>query len=271
MGIRTGLIAGEGALPIEIACRLSERGDPPVIFSFRAETGDLEKVASELVSIRKPALGEIMEELKGRGIDAVILAGMVSKSLMYRQDLMDVTLRSVLSSLAKRDDHSLLGAIVGFFEANGVRVLPYREIIPGSMAPEGLIAGRVPLPEEEEDIAYGAFIASSLVPLSFGQTVVVKGRSVVAVEAMEGTDAAIRRAGNISGGGVVVKMMRPDQDERYDIPVVGTDTLETMHKAGMGCLAVEAGRTVILDRDLFMERAKEWGISVTGIDPVPSS
>lgn len=271
MNRNTGLLAGEGGLPIEIASRLSEKGCPPVAFAFRDETCDLEKVASEVVRISKPALGELMEEMKKRGIDAVILAGLVSKTLMYRQDLIDGALRSVLSSLPKRDDHSLLGAIVGFFEANGVRVLPYREIIPELMAPEGVIAGRAPLPGEVEDIAYGAAIASALVPLSFGQTVVVKGRSVVAVEAMEGTDATIRRAGKISEGGVVVKVMRPDQDERFDMPVVGTDTLASMHEAGIECLAVEAGRTVILGGGAFRERAEKWSISVTGIVPAPSS
>ncbi len=270
MNSKTGLLAGEGALPIEIASRLSERGDSLVAFAFREETFDLEKVVREVVRVRKPALGEILEEMKSRGIEAVILAGMVSKTLMYRQDLMDVPLRSVISSLPKRDDHSLLGSIVGFFEAHGVRVLPYREIIPELMAPEGVIAGRAPLPEEIDDIVYGAGIACAIAPLSFGQTVVVRGRSVVAVEAMEGTDATIRRAGKISEGGVVVKVMRPDQDERFDMPVVGTGTLETMHKAGIGCLAVDAGRTVILGGGIFMERAKEWNIAVTGIVPVPS-
>jgi hypothetical protein len=266
-----GLFAGDGELPVEIARRLSGEGNPAVAFSFREDTKPLRKWTSEVIKVDRPAIGKIVKDLEARGIRDLILAGLVPKKLIYRADLMDDDLRNMISILGSRDDHAILDAVVSFFGSRGIRVLPYREIVPDMLAREGAIAGRPLRPEEEDDIRYGLRIAASLVPMSFGQTVVVKSRSVVSVEAMEGTDAAIERAGAISRGGVVVKMMRPDQDERFDIPVIGPGTLETMHEAGIVCLAVEAGRTIVLGGELFRERAEEWEIAVTGVIPAPSS
>ena len=261
----TALVAGEGSLPLEIARRLAEKGNPPFVYALSGNNAGIGEYASGLERLERPELGKLADRLADRGSVSVILAGRVPKSLMFRPELMDDAMKSLLSALPVKDDHSLLGAIVAYFESRGIKVLPYREILPEIMAPEGHIAGRVVTQPENNDIAYGIRIASAVVPLSFGQTVVVKNGSVVAVEAMEGTDGAIERAGSISGGGVVVKMMRPDQDERYDLPTVGTGTLETMRNAGMTCLAVEAGRTVILGGELFAKCAGSWNISVTGV------
>lgn len=266
-----GLIAGEGDLPLGIARNLSQKGFPPVVYSFVDCCDGIREFSSGFVRIGSPSLGELSDDVMRRGIDSILLAGRVRKSLMFRPDLMDVVLRDLVAALPVRDDHSLLGAIVAFFESMGIKVLSYREIIPELLAPTGTMAGRDPSAAEMEDVVYGIRIASAIVPLSFGQSVVVRGKSVVAVEAMEGTDAAIERAGRISRGGVVVKMMRTDQDERYDLPTVGTGTLKHMHDAGMTCLAVEAGRTIVLGADLFKESARSWDIAVTGIDPGLSS
>lgn len=271
MGKIIGLIAGEGDLPLGIVRNLSQKGFPPVVYSFVDCSAGISEFSSGFVRIGRLSLGELSDDVTRRGIDSIFLAGRVPKSLMFRPDLMDDVLRALVAALPVRDDHSLLGAIVAFFESRGITVLSYREIIPELLAPRGTIAGRDPSFAEMEDVIYGSRIASAIVPLSFGQSVVVRGRSVVAVEAMEGTDAAIERAGKISGGGVVVKMMRPDQDERYDLPTVGAGTLKHMHAAGMTCLAVEAGKTIVLGTDLFKESARSWNIAVTGIDPGLSS
>ncbi|MDT8284581.1 MAG: UDP-2,3-diacylglucosamine diphosphatase LpxI [Thermovirgaceae bacterium] len=267
----TALVAGGGILPLEIARRLAEKGLPPVIYSFSENNVGIREFASDLVLMKGPRLGELVDDASARGIDSMILAGVVPKELMFHPDLMDDTLRNLIAALPVRDDHALLGAIVELFESRGIQVLPYGKMIPELIAPAGRIAGRDPSGSENDDILYGSRIASAVVPLSFGQTVVVRGRSVVAVEAMEGTDAAIERAGRISRGGVVVKMMRPDQDERFDLPTVGTGTLRVMRDAGLTCLAVEAGRTIVLGDDLFRESAGSWDIAVTGISPIPSS
>lgn len=267
MTTTTGLVAGDGALPLEIAKELHRRGKPPVVFALSENCGSIEEFASDVIRIAEPRLDLLLAEAATRKVDSMILAGRVPKNLMFRPELMDESLRSLLAALPVRDDHSLLGAIVAFLESKGITVLSYKAIAPELMASAGNIAGREPTAAELEDISYGSRIASSIVPLSFGQTVIVRGRSVVAVEAMEGTDAAIERAGNIAGGGVVVKLMRPDQDERYDLPTVGTETLKCMQDAGLGCLAVEAGRTIILGGDFFRESARSWEIAVTGIIP----
>ncbi|MDO9508515.1 MAG: UDP-2,3-diacylglucosamine diphosphatase LpxI [Thermovirgaceae bacterium] len=271
MNRQIGLVAGDGALPLEIARRLAQRGAPPVIYALSGNNAGIGEFASGFVRLKDPRLGELADDAAERNIGSILLAGRVPKSLMFRPDLMDDVLKNLIAELPVRDDHSLLGAIVAFLESRGIRVLSYKDIIPELMAPLGHIAGRTPSLEENGDILYGARIASAVVPLSFGQTVVVHGRSVVAVEAMEGTDAAIERAGKISGGGVVIKMMRPDQDERFDLPTVGTETLKSMHDAGLTCLAVESGRTIVLGSDLFKESARSWDIAVTGITPDLSS
>lgn len=265
MGSRTGLLAGEGSLPLEIARSLAKKGNPPFVYALSGNNAGIGEFSSGILRIERPGLEELADDAAGRGIGSIIMAGRVPKSLIYRPDLMDESLKKLLASMAVRDDHSILGAIVSFFESRGLEVVSYRDIVPDLLATSGSIAGRTPTAGELEDISYGVDIASAVVPLSFGQTVVVKGKSVVAVEAMEGTDAAIERAGKISGGGVVVKLMRPDQDDRYDLPAVGTGTLESMRNAGMTSLAVEAGRTVILDGDIFRKNAVSWDISVTGI------
>ena len=265
---KIGLFAGDGELPVEIARRLSGEGNPPVAFSFREDTASLEECTSEVIKVGWLEIGKIVKDLETRGISGLMLAGLVPKKLIYRADLMDDDLRNIISTLSSRDDHAVLGAVVSFFESRGIRVLPYREIVPEMLAREGIIAGRRPLPEEEDDILYGLRIASFLVPMSFGQTVVIKGRSVVSVEAMEGTDAAIERAGAISRGGVVVKMMRPDQDDRFDMPAVGPDTLTAMADNGLTAVALEANRTIIHDKKKFLSLAADLSISVEGLLPL---
>jgi DUF1009 family protein len=161
--------------------------------------------------------------------------------------------------------------VVSYIEGAGIRVVPYADIIQDLLASEGQIAGREPTEREWDDLCYGRDLAGRVLHLSFGQTVVVCHRSVVAVEAMEGTDAALLRAGGLCKGGVVVKMMRIDQDMRYDLPTVGTKTLVTMARAGLKCLAVEADRTVILTPEHVRRVAADMGIAVVGVRHCPSS
>ena len=160
-----------------------------------------------------------------------------------------------------------LGPHVEAFEREGIAVLPYWQILPEFLAPEGRLGSRAPTEAELQDVRYGSEVLSVTLPCSFGQAIVVADRAVVAVEAMEGTDAMIGRCGALSGRGVVVKMMRSDQDLRYDLPTVGPDTIEGMRRAGLTCLAVEAGRTLILDPDRALSMAGRYGIAVQGIAP----
>lgn len=261
------ILAGEGLLPVAILQALSSRGIPTKVIALGEADSRLETLAEQVVSVREISVSGILGLIRGIGCRRLVLAGSVPKRLIYGDGRLDQGTREWLSSLPSLDDHALLGSIVGLFEGAGIEVVPYRDLIPESMAPEGLIAGRTPSEGEWKDIRYGVGIARELVRLSFGQALAVKSCSVLAVEAMEGTDEMIRRAGSIGPGGVVVKMMRADQDERFDLPTVGPHTLECMARSGLACLAVEAGRTVILDREKFGLLADVHGLSVTGFVP----
>jgi len=274
------LIAGEGALPRLVAEHASRSGVQLIVYclddpSPYAGLDGVDAVplpsysGSEPDQSRGLDLSATIHDMLRRGARSVTLAGTVPKRMMYGSRL-DPSLRALLAK-GSNDDHSMLGRIVAAFESAGLRVLPYTSYLADNLAPEGHVAGRELSEKEAADIEYGRNVLSVTLPLSFGQSVVVAGGAVVAVEAMEGTDAMIRRAGKLLGGrsakaeGVVVKMMRFDQDERYDVPVVGASTLETMRSAGLSCLAVEAGRTLLLHPETFTERAEKWGIAVVGI------
>ena len=260
------LVAGEGLLPEEIAARLSGVGERPVIYALREDCEALSEYAEAIVPVFKTELAASLKDMAFRGIKKVMFAGFVPKTLMYRPEMLDDMARNLVDGLENRDDHSLLGSIVSVFEKFGFEVTGYMDILSDLLAPMGFIAGRSPDSKELDDVAYGVDIARVTVPLSFGQSIVVNRRSVVAVEAMEGTNSTILRSGGLCRRGVLVKMLKPGQDTRFDIPVVGPHTLNLMKRAGLTCLAVHGGRTLIMSGDEFAAVAREHGIAVTGTD-----
>lgn len=264
---KVAIIAGEGALPVELARRLAERGARPLVLSLREGAEALAPFADAVVPLRAPSLDEGARAMEAWGAEAVTMAGHVPKRLIYRPSaLLDPLTRSVLARCLK-DDHSLLGAVVEALEARGLRVVPYHQIVPELLAAEGTLGSRAPGPGERADVERGRDVLRVTLPCSFGQAVVVAGGAVVAVEAMEGTDAMIARAGELAGRGVVVKMMRTDQDPRYDLPTVGPATIEGMARAGLTCLAVEAGRSLVLSPQETIDAADRAGVAVVGIGP----
>jgi DUF1009 family protein len=260
------LVAGEGALPEEIAMRLAAGGEKPVIYALREECEALSPYAADIVPVFKTELAVTLKDMLTRGIKKVMFAGFVPKTLMYRPEMLDTMARKLVDNLENRDDHSLLASIVSVFERAGFEVAGYTDILNDLLAAGGFVAGRNPSDDEMADVSYGIQIAGIVVPLSFGQSVVVNRRSVVAVEAMEGTDATILRAGAFCRRGVLVKMIKHGQDPRFDIPVVGPETLRLMKKAGLTCLAVHAGWTLIMSPDEFAAVARENDQAVVGID-----
>ena len=275
-GGELALIAGEGLLPALIADGAARAGHLPFVYYLGKQHG-LQGIPEEriidIAGLPSPGGGldlrVLASDMKKRGITAVTMAGRVPKTLIYSGAALGASLARIVSG-APNDDHSLLGRVVEAFEAAGFSVVSYRDFIAECLAPDGTVAGRTPTETEEADVRCGMKILEATLPLSFGQSVVVAGGAVVAVEAMEGTDEMIRRAGGIlSGrsvrGGSVVKMMRRDQDERFDIPTVGSGTLRNMRDAGLSCLALEFGRTIILEREQFARLAAEWDLSVVGV------
>ena len=256
--LRQALIAGEGILPCEIAKRLHESKISLLVLTLRDDTETFSHYAEKIIHMRTPKLGRVVRETKAFGADELIMAGRIPKRIIYSLPLL--LLRKSL-----HDDHSLLGSIVDAFERENIKVIPYWQILPEFIASSGKLSERSPTQKELHDIEYGREILRVTLPCSFGQAVCVADGAVVSVEAMEGTDAMIRRSGSLSGHGVVVKMMKVNQDMRYDLPTVGEMTLEAMKEAGLTCLAVESGKTLILEPEKFFALADKYNIAVWGI------
>jgi len=258
------LIAGEGMLPEEIARRLALAGKKPFVYALRGDCASLSLNAREVMPLFRSEFRSTIADMMSRGVRQIMLAGVVPKKTIFNPAMMDAMGRELLAGLDVRDDHTLLGGVVALFERAGFEVVGYRDLLSDLMAGDGFIAGREATDSERADVAYGVKIARAVTPLSFGQTVVVYQKSVVAVEAMEGTDETLRRSGLFCRGGVAVKMLKDGQDERYDIPTVGAATVRLMGESGLGCLALQAGRTLILNPEEFKAAAEENNIAVVG-------
>lgn len=265
---KIALVAGEGILPIEIARKLFAQNNRILIISLsnNKDIQELRCYSEKFILLRTPALGRSIREIKSWGAEALIMAGRIPKKIIYlfSSIICDSVTRKVLKQ-SLHDDHSLLGSIVSEYESNGIKVIPYWQIIPEFLAPKGKLTSRLPTQKELQDINYGREILEVILPCSFGQSLIVADGAVVAVEAMEGTDEMIKRAGTLVNHGVLIKMMKKTQDIRYDIPTTGIKTLETMRESGITCLAVESGRTLILEPEKFFEFAERNNIAVWGI------
>jgi DUF1009 family protein len=193
------------------------------------------------------------------------MAGQVQHRRIFSNIVPDLKLLSVLARLALKNTDSLIGAVASVLEGEGIRLLPSTGFLEDQLAGAGPLTRRQPSKEQTQDIAYGVRIAGALTALDLGQTVVVKQGAAVALEAMEGTDETIRRAGALAGkGATVVKLAKPNQDLRFDVPVVGLRTLDAMAAAGAEVLAVEAGKTLLFDKPAFLAEADRRGIAIFG-------
>jgi DUF1009 family protein len=266
-----GLIAGLGRFPLEVA-RGARRSGHRVAAVALQELSDpaLEAEADRFTWLYLGELNRLFAFFRDAGVEKVVMVGKVPKTFLwkdssaFRPDAQAITL---LKRLADRKDDSILGSIAQAIEEEGFPLLGQADLAPELWAPEGVIGKISPTEEQLGDIAFGWPIAKAIGNLDIGQTVVVRGRAVLALEAIEGTDAAIRRGCALGEKGAsVVKVAKPKQDPRFDVPTVGRDTLATLIECGAGALAVEAGRTVILDREAVARGADEHGISIVGID-----
>ena len=244
---------------------MAQTGQPPVVITQRGDPEAFNGISEAVVRLNFPSLGRVVREAKKHGATRVVMAGYIAKKhIFFLPALLDpLTLKTLAQSA--RDDHSLLSSIVAAFEGEGLTVSPYWQMMPELLAQEGCMSARAPTKEEARDVQYGAEVLKVTLPCSFGQALVVTKGAVVAIEALEGTDAMIERAGALVGRGVLVKMMRADQDSRYDLPTVGPRTIENMARAGLSCLAVEAQRTLILEPQKTLALADEKRIAVWGL------
>ncbi len=261
-----GLIAGGGRFPFLIAEGARRSGLRVVAVGFRSNTDPgLPACVDEYQELRLGQLGKLIDFFKSRGVDRVLMGGTINKA--RAMDIIpDFRGARLLLKLGGKGDDALLRAISDELASEGMPVRRAHELIPGLLMPEGFLTGRRPSPGVMADIRFGWSVAKELGRLDIGQTVVVRRQVVAAVEALEGTDNAIRRGCSLAGqGAVVVKVFKPGQDERLDLPSVGLTTIETMREAGAVCLAVEAGRSLFFDRERALNEASRAGISVIGI------
>ena len=243
-----GLIAGSGRLPMLFATAARAAGHPVHAVGHIGETDSgLATQVDSLAWIRVGQIDAIIAELKSHHVVRAVMAGAIGRVRSLRDD-------------------EFLRAIASYFEKHGIRIVAATDYVRQVVAVEGHLAGPAVTLEQEADIALGREVAGALGRADVGQTVVVKNGVVLAVEAIEGTDETIRRGGRLGGpGAVVVKRAKPGQDLRFDLPAAGPVTLEVMREAGATVLAVEAGKTVLLDGELLFKWARKLGICVVGI------
>lgn len=265
---KLGLIAGTGDLPLAVAQEARARGYVVVAvglepFADKALASAVDEV--HWISVGK--LGSIIEALKKAGATEAVMAGKIPKSLLYKSTIIpDLRAVKLLFSLRNRADDSILLGITEELAKDGITLLDITGFSTGLLTPEGVITREKPTEEEWKDIRFGWDMAKEMGRLDIGQTVVVKELAVMAVEAIEGTDEAIRRGGKLSSGGaVIVKVAKPQQDMRFDVPAAGTDTIRTMQQVKARVLALEAGRSILIGREEVVAAADAAGISIVGV------
>jgi hypothetical protein len=226
----------------------------------------LEKMVDACTWVKLGQFGKVFEVLKAAGCTQVVMLGSIAKARFFRDAWLDGLGLQVLAKLATKTDDSVLRAIAGALEERGLPVGDPSVFLQDRLAREGVMGKRQPTEDQWADARYGLELARAIGRLDLGQTVVVKDGVAVAVEALEGTDACIRRGGELArNGAVVVKAVKPQQDRRFDLPAVGPDTVDSMKEAGCQVLAVEAGSTLVMDLDEMVRRADQARIALVGI------
>lgn len=267
---RLGLIAGNGRFPFLIVEAARQLGRPVSVVAIRDEAfpelePEILKSGGRVEWIALGHLGKAITFLKREGVTEAVMAGQVKHVKIFGDVMPDLTLLSVLMKLKSKNTDALIAAVAEVLQEQGITLMDSTALLAPMLAGEGVLSSRAPGDAERADIAFGYGMADAIAALDIGQTIVVKDKAVVAVEAMEGTDAAIARAGALAGAGCsVVKVAKPNQDMRFDVPVVGLPTIEAMRAAGATALSLDAGKALMFDREALLAAANEAGIAVVG-------
>jgi DUF1009 family protein len=263
---KLGLIAGNGRFPVLFADAAKQAGFAVTAVAHRGETPDaIDQHVDDVRWIKVGQLGHLIDHFKSAGVETVVMAGGIKKTRMFTEYRPDWRAVKVLARVRHFKDDVLLRALADELESEGITVGDAAHYLPSLIAEAGVLSGN-PTKEQWEDIRFGAEMVRAVGRIEIGQCVVVKNRTVLAVEAIEGTDEAIRRGGRLANGGaVVVKMAKPQQDLRFDIPAVGPTTIASMQEVGAAVLAVEAGKTLMLDKAELLAAARAAKIAVVGI------
>lgn len=275
--MRLGLIAGNGRFPFLVLDAARGAGHDVTVIAIKEEAfPDLTTAAARppqaaLHWVSLGQLGKCISLLKEAGVSQAVMAGQVKHTKLFADIIPDFTLLGVLTRLKARNTDALISAIAEVLGEHGITLLDSTTFLAPLLAREGVLTRRGPTPEEQADLRHGYGVADAIAGLDIGQTIAVKSAAVVAVEAMEGTDAVIARAGQLAGGGVrIVKVAKPNQDMRFDVPVVGVSTIEAMKGAGATLLSVDAGKTLMIDGEAVVRAADDAGIAIVGRRVGPS-
>ncbi|HEU4983111.1 MAG TPA: UDP-2,3-diacylglucosamine diphosphatase LpxI [Acidobacteriaceae bacterium] len=281
--MKLGLIAGNGRFPFLLLDAARGHGAEVVVAAIKEETDkemDARAAADAGVRVYWLSLGELsrlIETFQKEGVTRAVMAGQVKHKQIFSSIRPDWRLAKLLLSLRTKNTDMLLGAVAKVLGDEGIELISSTSYLEPLLAKPGVLTRRKPSEQEERDIAYGRDVARAVAGFDIGQTVVVASQACVAIEAMEGTDAAIERAGELMGSLeeeastldrslTVIKVAKPKQDMRFDVPVIGVQTIATMRRAGATCLAIEAGRTLVFDADNVMTIADAAGIAVVALE-----
>jgi len=268
--MKLGIIAGNGRFPFLVLEAARSQGHDVTIIAIKEETfPELNEAAKRHEAaihwISLGHLGKCINLLKDAGATTAVMAGQVKHTQIFGGVVPDRVMISVLMSLTRRSTDGLIGAVVSVMKDHGITLIDSTTLLTPLLARVGVLTRRPPSEEEQRDFEFGYQMADVIAGLDIGQTIAVKHQAVVAVEAMEGTDEVIGRAGHLAGPGVrIIKVAKPRQDMRFDVPVIGFATLQAMRVAGASALSIDAGKTLVLEGDAVFASANEAGIAIVG-------
>ena len=269
--MRLGLIAGNGRFPFLVLAAARAAGDEVTVIAIKEEAFPaLEEAAArppraDLHWVSLGQLGKWLSLLKQAGVSQAVMAGQVKHTKLFTDIVPDITALGILTKLKARNTDAIIAAVADVLKDNGITLLDSTTYLTPLLAAAGVLTRRAPTPDEQADLVFGYGVADAIAGLDIGQTIAVKSAAVVAVEAMEGTDAVISRAGQLAGSGVrIIKVAKPKQDMRFDVPVVGVSTIEAMKATGATLLSVDARKTLMLDGDAIFRAADDADIAIVG-------
>ena len=264
--MKYGLIAGNGQFPFLVVDGARAQGVELAVVAIKEETDPrINEVADDVTWVGIGQLGKMIGAFTSRGVTNVIMAGQVKHVQIFSSAMPDMRMVKMLWNLPRRNTDALIGGVADELAKAGIELIDSTFFIKDQLAPQGVLTKRKPTDIERDNIEYGLHIADEIARLDLGQTIVVRAKAVVAIEAMEGTDATIERAGSLAKGKLtVIKVAKPAQDMRFDVPVVGVPTVKTMIEAGATCLSVTAGKTLVFDREEMVRLADANKICIVG-------
>ncbi len=267
--MKYGLIAGNGKFPFLVVEGARKSGVSLSVVAICEETDkSIEEVTESVVWVGIGQLGKMISFFKREGVSKAIMAGQVKHVQIFSGALPDMRMVKLLWNLPQRNTDALIGGIADELAKEGIELVDSTYFNQDQLAPEGILTKRKPDANELGNIEYGLKIANEIARLDLGQTIVIRAKACVAIEAMEGTDACIKRAGELAKGKLtVVKVAKPNQDMRFDVPVVGVPTIQTMIQAGAACLCLTAGKTLIFDKEEMLALADTNKISIIAVNP----